>query len=125
MVFKGATVIIDRIDFTSNHDVVKFKIEFFNDQVKDTAMNISFDLLQDVEKCQVTLKVNLPESEHDQSFKRDLFSSSFDLMKALNGPLGNVMMRVMLESFKKSMDFEARYPIKKVSITIFFEIFFN
>lgn len=91
-------------------------VKLINDGVHDTVASADFDLKCDLEKFKVEVIMKLPENEKDEKYKREFFRTSVDVAKFFNGVGGsNFIMKVIMETVLKSIDFEPKFPMKKVN----------
>jgi hypothetical protein len=61
------------------------------------------------------IAVHSPKYEGDANYQKQLFKTTFDFVKALNGVNGNFMTKALFEKALESIDFEFKFPVKKVS----------
>lgn len=65
------------------------------------------------------IKVNFPDDPEDKNYSREFMKTSVDVRKILEGAGGNFLVRSFMENIYKSIDFELKFPIKKVSVIKF------
>lgn len=74
----------------------------------------TYDSLVVIEKMMVQLKIMVPADENDKSFQKQFFKTSIDVQKLFNGVQGSFVLKVIMENFFKSIDFEPKFPLPKV-----------
>lgn len=78
-------------------------------------MNITIETKEIVQKLIVFMTINVPESETDLEYRREFFKASVDAEKILDGKFGSFVVKAMMENFITSMEFNPKFPFKKVS----------
>lgn len=58
--------------------------------------------------------MNMPDDKNDDEYKREFFKTSIDAQKILKGIYGNYVTESIMENFVKSINFDTKFPIKKV-----------
>lgn len=81
----------------------------------ESSISATFDSLFVIEKMMVQLKLMVPSDDNDKSFQKEFFRTSIDVQKLFNGVQGNFIVKVIMENFFKSIDFEPKLPFPKVS----------
>lgn len=89
-------------------------IQLVNDGIHDTIMSGAALILADLERVKVEAKISIPENDMDQNYKKVLLKTSIDIAKLLNGTRGSFLTQAVMENFHKSIDFEPKFPMKKV-----------
>lgn len=110
----NSIVIIDKLNSNTNERFLIQNLTVFSDNIHDTVLNLTFEILAVVERCTVKLKIKMPESTLDQQYRREILTTSIDAEKAFKGIYGNYFTRSVMESYMKSADFELKYPFQKV-----------
>lgn len=85
-----------------------------NDGVHDTAFNMTQELFVDVQKVKAIVNINMQENDEDQEYRRLFFKTTLDYEKLFNGVYGNYFSRALMANFFKSIDFEVKFPFRKV-----------
>lgn len=67
------------------------------------------------------VRITTPIDDDDKTYEKQFFRTSIDVEKLLKGVQGNFVMKVFLENFFQSIDFEPKFPMKKVRIKYFLE----
>lgn len=111
----NSIVIIEKWNFKVNERFVRQNFTLFNDNIHDSVMNFTFELLAVVERCTVKLNIKMAESSSDQNYRREVLRTSIDAEKAFKGIYGNYFTRAFMENYLKSADFELKFPFQKVS----------
>lgn len=108
------SIVYHRIRQECNDKFVELNITLQNDGVHDTIINITFETFGDLENILIISKVNLPEDKNDNLFKKEYFKTTIDLKRMSKMIKGNALMRYVAEHALKSLDFELKFPLKKV-----------
>lgn len=116
--WKSCIVIVNKIDLISNNKINNINYTLYNDGVHATLFNFSIEFLTEIQKMMIGVKVNLPDSESDQSYRREYFRTTIDLQKLLNGVFVSFFMRSFMENFYSSINFVPQLPIKKVIFSL-------
>jgi hypothetical protein len=61
------------------------------------------------------IALNIPKYEGDVNYQKQFFKTTFDAVKALNGVNGNFLTKTLFEKALESIDFQVKFPVKKVS----------
>lgn len=99
---------------THNEDVIAGIQTNFTKVEAGTLINIEFTLLRDVEKLLVYGRFNIPESSSDREYKKEVLTSVVDIDKIFKGIATNFVAKTVVEEFGKTMNFDRKFPIKKV-----------
>lgn len=97
-----------------NKQIANYTFNLFNDRVSSTIFNVTCELKADIAKAQIIFKISLPENDNDRSYSREFFKTSIDAVRIANGIQGNSILRSLAGSFLKAIDFEIKFPFKKV-----------
>ena len=90
-------------------------ISHINDKVsRQTFINSTVEIFDSLEKINVYVKVSLPEKPGDNQYRRELMSTVVDVEKLSKGIYSNGLLRVLMENFHKSINYELKFPLKKV-----------
>lgn len=106
--------------FNTNPKLANFSVQLFNDDVHDTTVNMTLELFAFVTKMMTNLRLALPESGGDKDYRREFFKVTIDMNKFFKGNSGNFMSNALMENFNKSIDFEPKFPMKKVINAVLF-----
>lgn len=95
---------------------------FSNKPHQDSVINMITETFVVIDSMTITSKLILKEKETDSKYSRLLFQNVCDVEKLLNGMSGNFVAKALIESMKKSSDFELKFPLKKVKKLRLFKI---
>lgn len=87
---------------------------FSNEAHQDSVINMEAETFAVIDSMTLTSKLFLKEKETDQKYSRLLFQNFCDVEKLLTGLSGNFIAKALIESIRKSVDFELKFPFKKV-----------
>lgn len=111
---KLCALITEKIEHKCNENVVRLNVTLKNDGGNNTVWNITFELFVDIENIIAAGKICLPDSQNDQNYGLEYFRTSVDASKMSKSLKGNALMRVLTESILKSINFDLKFPLKKV-----------
>lgn len=106
---------VDYILVQPNYKVANLTFQVHNDGVHESLISASCEFYQDIEKMMLHIKVNFPDNPADSDFSREFMKTSVDVRKILEGAGGNFLVRSFMENIYKSVDFDLKFPVKKVS----------
>lgn len=85
-----------------------------NDGIHDSMIDIDLETLAVIEKMMVHVKINFALDKNDKTYQREFFQTSVDVKRLQDGVQGSFVIKMFLENFYKSIDFEPKFPLKKV-----------
>lgn len=106
-----------RINYDFNKEQVNLSLNYSNQPHRDTCVNASAIILNDLENVLLYLKVNIQENRNDDNFRKPFFNVIVDAKKLLMGTYGNYIAASLLDAIKKSTDYPLEFPLKKVGIS--------
>lgn len=71
-------------------------------------------MFAEARKIMLYCQVNLPQDEKDKEYQKVLMKTSINLEKLWKGIQGNFMIKVVMANFLEVIDFEPKFPVKKV-----------
>jgi hypothetical protein len=89
----------------------------FNDGIQSSILCGALDLRVDLLKLIVRLIIRNQEDEQDRDYQHVFFQTSIDAEKFLKGIGAIMFLKGFIRDLKKSVDFELKFPFKKVEIT--------
>lgn len=93
----------------------------FNDGVHDSLITAEFELFADLSKVVTNIKIDIPENDRDQEYRREALRTTMDVGKFFKGIQGNFFAKAFSENFFQSINFVPAFPIKKVSHFLLFQ----
>lgn len=103
-----------KVNYATNKKLVNASVETFNDGIHDTLLNAIIDLYKAVQNVFVDYQIRLPETPNDNNYKTVFFRSKINAKKVLQGVRGNILITLLVDTIVKSLDFELKFPMKKV-----------
>lgn len=88
----------------------------FNDGVHDTLICIKFEFLANIQNVIADAQWRLPDSADDNKYEKIFFRTRVNVKKILQGVRGNFLITLFVDSVLKSVDFELKFPMKKVRL---------
>lgn len=62
-----------------------------------------------------TIVGKIPADGNDKNYEKEFLRTSLDVQKFFNGVQGSFLTKNIMETFFKSIDFEPKFPFKKVN----------
>lgn len=87
---------------------------FSNDGVSESVMNFTIQFFADLAKATVTWTVYERENINDTDCSKMIYKSSIEIDKILENTRGNMFVNSAMENMYKSLDFELKFPMRKV-----------
>lgn len=101
-----------------NEKIPKLNSTIANDGVESSRINITAEFVEEIESLLVQMKLILPDDKDGEIYDRTYFAAAVDVSKFLKNMKGNALMRMVATQLMKSMDFEPKFPLKKVSFAV-------
>lgn len=90
-------------------------VSLHNDGVHDTLINITAYLFVTLQKLRVKMRIKMPQDESDKLFQREFMRTTIDVDKLFSGVEGSFVVRVFMEKFASTLDFDLKFPFLPVS----------
>jgi hypothetical protein len=113
--FQLAVLTVLSGNITSNEKYTVAKFAFDSLSKDQTKINFSMEFQRDLYKMAAQLRLMLPSASNDQVFDREWAKVTIDFNKFQEQRNVNFLIKVMMENFEKSADFQLRFPMKKVN----------
>lgn len=95
--------------------VVNGSIKIHNDEAHDSLIDIRVETYDVIERIFLYMRLNVPENSNDKDFKKELFRFTFEVAKLFKDGYTNFMSKILMERLRETVDFELKFPFKKVS----------
>lgn len=105
---------IRRINVNSNEEYANMTVKVRNGNTID----VVFEFFADVKKLKIFTALNVPLYENDKDYQKEIFRASIDAEKMLKGIQKSYFTKVLMENYFKAIDFELKFPFKKVNIVL-------
>lgn len=93
-------------------------VTFINDGIHDTIGNISAETIVVTYGLTLSVVVKTPATTSDLSYQRVWLSTTVNVEKFSKGNRGNFITAMLMEQVFKSLDFELKFPMPKVGLTL-------
>lgn len=90
-------------------------VKVHNDEKHDSLIEIWMQTFDVVERIFFYVRVNIPEDQNDKDFRKEMFRFTFDVAKLFKDDYTNFMSKIIMERLLETIDFEPKFPFKKVS----------
>lgn len=107
-------LVLHTAEITQNTSLVNVKLEYFNDNVHDTVINVKIQNFVILNNIRLYIKCDYSKNKNDQ-FDTNLINTVVDLQKLLRGALANPIMRIVTESLLTNANFKLKLPFRPVS----------
>lgn len=112
----SAVINIDRYTLDCNKQFNNWSTTYTHNERRNAVVNLTIDLSQPLTRMLVYVKVNLAQNEHDHEYKWEFLRTAFSVDKMYKEPSKNFLVAAFIENLKKFMQFEAKFPLKPVSV---------
>lgn len=68
-----------------NYKYINLTFKVYNDGVNSSIIEAAAELLVDIAKLVIFVKINIPQDANDKKYGREFFKASVDLQKLFNG----------------------------------------
>jgi hypothetical protein len=103
---------MNEMKMNMNEDVVNYTF-FVRNENDGILLNTSMDLKKPMQKIVMNVKINMPEDETDQDYRRELFKTTVDWQKILKAMDGSFMAKLILDNVKTAANFKMTFPMKE------------
>lgn len=124
LAISSAVMYIDNVAFDSNPAVVNLSIKFTHNQDGDSVTNLTFQTFLTITKMLVYVKINIADDQNGAGYKRELLNTAIDVEKWFKNMQSNILMKGYIQSLKKGMDFDFKFPLLPVSARHLNKFFF-
>lgn len=107
--------VLDRLHYNFNKELLDIEFNISTAKREGSLINAVGTTLFDIEKLVVYLKFKIQENNRDEVYKKVFFNTVVDVNKLMSGIYSNYIAKSLLEGLQKSVDFELKFPFKKVS----------
>lgn len=111
---KSATFITHKFFLDQNRKLLNITATLWSDPEKilDSTMNMTIETFEQADEMKIYVKVMLPDKS--DTYNVEILNSVIDCKKLLNGIQGNFLAKSIMENLMKSVDFDLKFPFKKV-----------
>lgn len=111
----NGVIVIHSVEVNENKSLANIKVNFFNDNVHDTVLNIVIENFVILNNIWVYMKIDLSQNRNDH-FNVNFVNTVFDLGKLFRGAFANPMIKIVTDSLLKNTNFELKFPFRPVSV---------
>lgn len=98
--------------------VVNGSVKVYNDDKHDSLVDVYLQTFDVIDRIVLYLRVNVPETSNDKDFKKELFRITIDIAKLFGDGYTNFVSKIILERLRDTIDFEPKFPFKKVRFCV-------
>lgn len=98
-------------------------MSILNDDIHDTVLNITLKVLKSIENMFWNIQLRVPESDTDQNFEKNFFTTDVNVGKLTQGVRGNFIISTIYDNIVKSLEYDLKFPMKSVSWDHKFRLF--
>lgn len=114
----NCVLVIHSAEVNGNKSLVDFNVKFFNDNLRDTVIDIVAENFVVLNNIRIYMKIDFSLNRNDQ-FDTTFVNTVIDLGKLLNGVFSNPIIQTITDSMLKNINFKPKFPFKQVSRTKF------
>lgn len=118
VVAADGTIIIHRTEIIQNNSVANIKLEYFNDNVHDTVINVIIENFVILNNIWIYIKIDISKNKNDQ-FDLNLVKAIMDLGNLFRGATANPIIKTVTDRMLKNTNFELKFPFRPVSLIKF------
>lgn len=107
-------VVTYKTRFMNDKNLLNATVTTFSDGIHDTLFSASVETFTEIFNIFVDFEGRLPESSDDNNYEKLYFRTKINGMKFLKGVRGNYLIALLVDMILKSLDFEFKFPLKKV-----------
>lgn len=89
-------------------------IDIGNGNLEESGLSVWFELFEVVEKFSIFMRVNIPETEGDQDFRKEMLRVRLEGKQLFDRHYTNFIVKHAMDSLLDKLDFEPRLPMPKV-----------
>lgn len=109
------------MEVKNNYNYANTTVTLFNDEIHDTIGNFTFDLKYNLEKLQLQCSLKIQGNGKDESYKLEVFRTSMNADKFLDGRSGsNFVAKALMENYQSAAAFDINFPWKKVNFCLIY-----
>lgn len=117
---KRGRIVIHKIMTDCNEQIAKITATIQNRGVESTRINYTVEINEEIDNLLVQMRMFLPDDKNADNYNRMYFDAGVDVSKIAKSLKGNTLMRMVAAQLIESMDFELKFPWKKVSSVVSF-----
>lgn len=91
-------------------------MKVYNDGVHDSLINSTMTVFETIENIFVSVIIKVPADKNDKHYQKEFYRTTADMKKLLSGIEASFVAKVVMENFRKSVDFELKFPFQKVEV---------
>lgn len=104
-----------------NKDIGEVTIIVHTDRIHDSSLDITIINKVVVQSFMLYMTFNLPEDEDDKVYRREIFKTTVDPKKLMDGIYGSYLLKSLFPNFFASADFIPKFPFEKVEFLFSFK----
>lgn len=115
-------LVVDRCDVDFNPKVLHANITVVNDGNHNGLISFTSETHAIMTSMKVYIRLCLPLTQSDSFFRREVIRTVCGVSKLLKGIYGNYLSKAIMEKLADLVDFELRFPAKKIRSSLKFLI---
>lgn len=115
---KGIVILRD-VSYEPANEFGTLNVSFHNDWKHSSTVNLTAQTLVVVERLRLHLRIMLPEDTRDEEHRRQLFQTTVDLEKIVNGLNGSFLTKALMDNLLKTGQIPS-FPIPAVRKLYFY-----
>lgn len=114
MHFQCATLAVNKLEITNNEEIISGGVATIQNVSTGLLINVEATIMKEIKKLVAYGRFNVPESQYDHKYRKELLRTVVDVEKVFKGVTTNFLARSVLDVLKGRVDFQSSFPIKKV-----------
>lgn len=104
------------MDLSVNPEVANVTKNLVNEKNHDFRANFTVRTIKDIFTAIAYMDLKIPAYTGDVSYQKQVLKTTVDLIKVAKGVEANFMTKALMEKLRDSIDFDLKFPFKKVSL---------
>lgn len=80
--------------------------------MSSSKLNVTLNLLQVISDVRFDVLFKIPESSDDTKYSRQLFRTSINITRLIQGVVGNSLIKYFMNQLILNLDFQLKFPLK-------------
>lgn len=81
-------------------------------EMSSSKLNVTLQLLKEISDVRFDVIFKIPESADDTKYTRQLFRTSINVTRLLQGVVGNSLIKYFINQLILNLDFQLKFPLK-------------
>lgn len=105
---------IDNAVVEPNPAYANITLAYTHNEMGSAIMNFTFEFKVTIKKVLLYIKISIPENENDNHYQKEIIRTVLDVEKIFKDTESTFMVKAVINSIRKFMDFELKFPLLPV-----------